>query len=109
MALDRWVPTRFAQLSNRLVVQDGVLFMGLVAFAFVLFSGANTKSLIVLYSINVFVTFTLSQLGMCRHWFQTRSKAIRWKRKLSVNAAGLLLAVFILFLMVSFKFTGGAG
>jgi amino acid transporter len=107
MALDRWVPTRFAQLSNRLVVQDGVLFMGLVAFAFVLFTGANTESLIVLYSINVFVTFTLSQLGMSLHWIRLRSTIAHWKKKLSINAGGLLLSLFILCLMVAYKFSGG--
>jgi len=107
MALDRWVPTRFSHLSNRLVIQDGVLFMGMAGALFVLFTKAEVKVLVVLYSINVFLTFTLSQLGMCVHWLRTRPTGVRWRRKLSINGLGLLLCVLILVLMVYFKFALG--
>ena len=72
MAVDRWMPTRFATLSDRLVTQNGVILMGLAALLVVgataLFaSGGLVNTLVVLYSINVFITFSLSQLGMVRH------------------------------------------
>jgi hypothetical protein len=73
MAVDRWVRRRFASLSERLVTQDGVLAMGLAATAILFETGAAVSVLVVLYAINVFVTFTLSQLGMSRLWWNARA------------------------------------
>ncbi len=102
MALDRWVPTRFSHLSNRLVVQDGVIFMGAAAVAFVIFSGADVKKLVVFYSIIVFLTFTLSQLGMCIHWIRSRSSG--WIYRLTINGTGLVITLGLLIMMVIFNF-----
>src|SRR5450755_3656214 len=74
MAVDRWMPTRFATLSDRLVTQNGVLLMGGAAFVLLFFTRASVNMLVVLYSINVFITFSLSQLGMVRHWWIERRK-----------------------------------
>ena len=60
MAHDRWLPRRFSYLSTRLVTQDGVLAMGLSAFIILLATEARVEMLVVLYAINVFLTFTLS-------------------------------------------------
>src|SRR6202158_4598144 len=60
MAVDRWVPRRFSSLSERLVTQDGVLAMGLAAAVILFETHAKVSVLVVLYAINVFVTFTLS-------------------------------------------------
>jgi hypothetical protein len=62
----------FATLSDRLVTQNGVLLMGFAALLVVLFTTASVDLLVVLYSINVFITFSLSQLGMVRHWWSER-------------------------------------
>ena len=64
MAVDRWMPTRFASLSDRLVTQNGVLLMGAAALLVVLGTSALVNTLVVLYSINVFITFSLSMVGM---------------------------------------------
>src|SRR5713226_623451 len=88
MAVDRWLPRRFAQLSSRLVTQDGVLAMGLAAIAILVFTHARVSVLVVLYAINVFVTFTLSQLGMSAHWWQERAREPQWLRKLAINGMG---------------------
>jgi hypothetical protein len=80
--------------------------MGGGALLFVLFTRANPKVLIILYSINVFLTFTLSQLGMCIHWLKTRN-TLGWKRKLSINGVGLVLTSGILVMMVYFKVDKG--
>jgi len=61
----------------------------------------------VLYSINVFITFTLSQLGMVRHWWRERGAEPAWKKKLAVNGAGLLLTSFILASLTIVKFHDG--
>jgi hypothetical protein len=62
---------------------------------------------VVLYSINVFLTFGLSQLGMVRHWWLGRAKLKGWLKKFMVNGIGLTLTTFILFSMLIFKFQEG--
>jgi K+ transporter len=61
----------------------------------------------VLYSINVFITFTLSQLGMVRHWCSSRSTVKEWPTKLLVNGIGLVLTGFILISVIVLKFHEG--
>ncbi|HVB83234.1 MAG TPA: APC family permease [Candidatus Binataceae bacterium] len=107
MAGDRWLPRRFAQLSSRLVTQDGVFAMGLAAIAILVFTEARVSVLVVLYAINVFVTFTLSQLGMSVHWWQERAREPHWRRKLAINGVGCSFTALILLLTVTLKFDEG--
>ncbi|MEI7534153.1 MAG: APC family permease [Verrucomicrobiae bacterium] len=107
MAVDRWMPTRFATLSDRLVTQNGVVIMGIAALLIVVFTSAAVNIMVVLYSINVFVTFSLSQLGMVRHWWQVRATQADWKKKISINGIGLLLTGGILLLLCVVKFDEG--
>jgi amino acid transporter len=107
MAVDRWMPTRFATLSDRLVTQNGILLMGALALTVVLVTDALVNVLVVLYSINVFITFSLSQLGMVRHWWLDRAREPAWKRKLFVNGFGLLLTGGILISLCAVKFFEG--
>jgi amino acid transporter len=107
MAVDRWMPTRFATLSDRLVTQNGVLLMGAAALAVVIFTSAAVNVLVVLYSINVFITFSLSQLGMVRHWWSDRANTRDWKRKIFINGFGLLLTGGILISLCIVKFFEG--
>ncbi len=106
MAGDRWFPTRFAMLSDRLVTQNGILVMGAIALVIMVLSKGSVKLLIVLYSINVFVTFSLSQLGMVKHWWQER-KNTKVFYKLLINGLGLFLTLFILASVVIIKFAEG--
>ncbi|HUR47449.1 MAG TPA: hypothetical protein VMZ27_16320, partial [Candidatus Saccharimonadales bacterium] len=62
---------------------------------------------VVLYSINVFITFTLSQLGMVRHWWAERRTAQHWRKKLAVNSLGFALTAFILVMLTATKFSEG--
>src|SRR5512136_1941240 len=87
MAIDSWVPNRLMHLSERLVVQNGIIFMGAAAFLILLFTRGSVQVLVVMYSINVFLDFSLAQLGMCRHWVRTRGAPHRGK-KLTVNLIG---------------------
>ncbi|MBP7738651.1 MAG: APC family permease [Spirochaetes bacterium] len=107
MALDRWAPGRFASLNDRLVTQNGILIMGIGSVMLMIYSGGSVKFLVILYSINVFVTFTLSQMGMVRHWWQSRAKVGHWRKKILINGIGLVLTSFILVTVVVLKFNEG--
>lgn len=107
MALDRWMPTRFATLSDRLVTQNGIFIMGAAAVAMMILTKGSVGFLVVLYSINVFLTFVLSQLGMVRHWWQERRGVVPWKKRLLVNGTGLWLCSFILISVIILKFDEG--
>ncbi len=107
MALDRWFPTRFANLSDRFVTQNGILLMGAAALVMLVITRGSVALLVVLYSINVFITFSLSQLGMVVHWWRSRRSEPTWRRKLAVNGFGLALTTFILISLTVVKFHEG--
>lgn len=107
MSLDSWTPHRLSHLSDQLVTRNGIWFMGLASLAFLVYTQGEVKLLVVMYSINVFLTFTLSQLGMCRHWWQERKTRLPWRRKMLVNGLGLALTGTILCVTVTTKFTEG--
>jgi amino acid transporter len=107
MAIDHWFPKRFASLSDRLVTMNGVLLMGIASVILMIISKGSVALLVVLYSINVFITFTISQIGMVRHWWLIRKEQLPWKRKLAINGIGLILTSLILFSVVILKFREG--
>ena len=107
MAADKWFPSRFTSLSDRLVTQNGILMMGLASLILLVFTRGSVVFLVVLYSINVFITFVLSQLGMVKHWWECRKTEKKWRRKLAINAVGFVLASIILVSVVIFKFYEG--
>ena len=107
MAIDSWVPHRFSHLSDNLVARYGIWFMGLASLAFLAYSGGDVRLLVVMYAINVFLTFSISQLGMCRHWWQVRHADELWLRRLFVNGLGLSFTAIILIVTVVLKFAEG--
>jgi hypothetical protein len=107
MAHDYWLPRKFTLLSDRLVSQNGIVLMGVAAFVVIWLSKGSVAFLVVLYSINVFITFTLSQFGMVKHWFNVRKTEKKWFRKLIINGIGLLLTTFILITVTVIKFEEG--
>jgi len=107
MALDRWFPVQFTLLSERLVIKNGIMLMGISALIIMIASRGSVKFLVVLYSINVFITFFLSQLGMVRHWWKVRHATAKWMKRLVVNGLGLVLTAFILVSVVTIKFNEG--
>jgi amino acid transporter len=107
MAVDSWVPHRFSLLSERLVTTNGILVMGGTAIGILLYTGGRIDVIVVMYSINVFLTFSLSQLGMCVHWWQERKKEAHWGKKLLVNGVGFLATATILCITVVMKFREG--
>jgi len=107
MAHDYWLPRKFTLLSDRLVSQNGIVLMGVAAFCVIWLSKGSVAFLVVLYSINVFITFTLSQFGMVKHWFNVRKTEKKWFGKLVINGIGLLLTTFILITVTVIKFEEG--
>jgi amino acid transporter len=108
MATDSWVPRRFAQLSDRLVTNNGIWLMGLAAFATLVYTAGSVDRLVVMYAINVFVTFSLTMAGMSRHWIQERKTDPHWKRHLALHGSGLLLCLSILVITIYEKLQEGA-
>lgn len=108
MAADRWVPHQFSQLSNRLVTQNGLLLMGAAAVILLVITDGDVSTLVVLYSINVFLTFSLSLYGLCVHWWKNRSVAPRAYQRLGMALLGFVVCAGILSTTIFEKFTHGA-
>lgn len=108
MALDSWLPRKFTALSDRLTMQNGVLIFGLSAMAILAYSHGSIGILVVMYSVNVFLTFSLSEGGMVRYWIRNRGKEPFWKRELLIHTTGLTMCVCILLVMIVEKFREGA-
>ncbi len=109
MAHDSWFPHRFSALSDRLTMQNGVLLMGGAGLAMLLYTGGRVDALVVMYSINVFVTFSLTQIAMIRYWVkrETREKQRDWKSHIWIHVVGGVLCVTILTITVAEKFAEG--
>ena len=107
MAGDSYMPHRFAHLSERLVTKYGVYFMGGVAFFMLIITGGSVRLLVIIYSINVFLTFSMSQFSMVVHWWKDRKSVEGWKHGLAINGIGFCLTASILFFIVIMKFLEG--
>ena len=107
MAVDSWLPHRFAALSERLSMQNGVLIMGGTSIAALLYTHGDVSKLVVMYSINVFLTFSLSEFGMSRFWIKHRKEHPDWYRHLPIHLTGLTLCLTILIVTCFEKFAEG--
>ena len=107
MAVDYWLPHRFAALSERLTMQNGVVLMTSAALLLLFYTHGSINALVVMYSINVFLTFSLSEFGMSRFFIKHRKEEVKWKQHLSVHMTGLTLCVSILCITLLEKFTEG--
>lgn len=108
MAVDSWVPHRFSALSDRLTTQNGIVLMGATSLAALLYTRGAVSHLIVMYSINVFLTFSLSMFGMLRFWARERAApAARRVRRTALFGAGFVLCATILVVTIMEKFVEG--
>lgn len=108
MALDGWVPKSFAALSDRLTMQNGIFLIGFASMATLAYTKGHISTLVIMYSINVFLTFSLSQLGMIRFCIRHRGTERTWLRDLAIHGVGFILCFSILWVMIAEKFTEGA-
>jgi amino acid transporter len=106
LAGDGYMPRQFSFRGDRLAYSWGIVLLAAIAFGILWAFGGDTHALIPLYSVGVFLCFTLSQLGMVKHWLAGRESGWRWR--LVVNAAGGVLTAVVLAIVVSEKFVNGA-
>jgi K+ transporter len=107
MAIDSWFPHRFAALSDRLSMQNGVLLMGIASMALLFYTKGSITMLVIMYSINVFLTFSLSETGMIKYFITHRKREKDWKKHIPVHITGLILCLTILCIAVYEKFLHG--
>ncbi len=108
MAVDGWLPNRFRHLSTRLVVQNGLILFGISALLILLWSRGSVSLLVILYSINVFITFSLSLLGLSVYWLRHRRQASpHWKARLLFSLFAFLITSSILCVTLYSKFESG--
>lgn len=108
MAADQWVPHQFSYLSSRLVTKYGVVLMGLAALVILWLTRGRVAVLVILYSINVFLTFSLSLLGLCVYWWRQRRRRANWLARLLLSWVGFVVAGGILLVLLREKFAAGA-
>lgn len=106
LAADRFMPVRFGRRGTRLVFSNGILFASLVAVVLVIVNGADEHHLIPFYSVGVFLSFTIAQSGMVRHWLRARDPKLH--RKALVNGFGAIVTGVVLVVVLVGKFTEGA-
>lgn len=107
LAHDSWMPRRFAALSERLTTHNGIMLMGIAALAALIYTRGDVSKLIVMYSINVFLTFSLSILGMARASLRRKARKGSWKRRSALFVLGFSLCITILGITVFEKFSHG--
>ena len=107
MAVDSWMPHSFAGLSNRLTIQNGIWLMAGASLAALLYTQGNVSALVVMYSINVFLTFTLSLFGMAYVTFRSRRGRQHWRRRVSLFTVSFVLCGTILAVTTWEKFGEG--
>jgi amino acid transporter len=103
---DRFLPRQFSSRGDRLVFSNGILALGVFAALLVIVFDAREQAMLPLYAIGVFISFTLSQYGMVRHWQRTREPG--WRRSVAINAIGAALTAVVFIVIVVTKFSHGA-
>ncbi len=106
LAEDGYMPRPFSFRGDRLAYSWGIVLLAAIAFGLLWAFGGDTHALIPLYSVGVFVCFTLSQIGMVKHWRRVRESGWHWR--MTVNAAGAVLTAIVLAVVVYEKFFAGA-
>jgi amino acid transporter len=106
LAIDGYMPRQLAFRGDRLAFSYGIVLLAAVAAGLLIYFGGDTHALIPLYSVGVFVCFTLSQIGMVRHWY--RSGEGGWWHRAAINGFGAVLTAVVLIVVASVKFVDGA-
>ncbi len=106
LARDRYMPTQFGNIGDRLVFSNGIITLGLLSSALVVIFQGETTRLIPLYAVGVFLSFTLSQSGMVRRWFKMRTPG--WQIKAAINGIGAFATGVVFLVFAATKFIYGA-
>lgn len=114
LAQDRFLPRQLHTRGDRLAFSNGILFLALAAIAFVVAFRAEVTALIQLYIVGVFISFTLSQIGMVRHWTRhlrtetNPAERRRMMRSRVINTIGFICTGAVLIVVLVTKFMAGA-
>ena len=106
LAKDNFVPHMFGLRADRQVHRYGVVVLAVLAGALLAASNGDTQALVPLFAVGVFIGFTLSQLGMVKHWRTQRTKG--WLTRAAINGVGALLTAATTVIELISKFTEGA-
>lgn len=106
LARDSFVPRIFALHGERTVYRYGVVVLAVLAAVLIVGSGGDTQTLIPLYAIGVFISFTLAQTGLVRHWFTHHGRW--WAGRATLNGIGAVLSGAAAVIFLATKFTHGA-
>ncbi len=106
LARDRYLPRQLTNLGDRLVFSNGIISLALLAAALIIIFGGQTHRLIPLYAVGVFLSFTLSQAGMVRHWHKEKGPGGRWK--MAVNGLGAVVTGIVSLIIIASKLVRGA-
>ncbi len=108
LARDDFLPHQFAFRGDRLAFSIGIVFLATLASLLLIVFKGDTTRLISLYAVGVFLSFTLSQGGMVRHWWRLRREQKGWQRSLAINGLGALTTLVVALVIASTKFLEGA-
>jgi amino acid transporter len=108
LARDGFLPRLFQYRGDRLAFSTGIILLALVAASLIVAFGGSVTSLIPLYTVGVFIAFTLSQSGMVRHWWRLRAGKPRWRRRMAVNGLGAVTTAIVAVEVALSKFLLGA-
>ncbi|HLF49007.1 MAG TPA: APC family permease [Methylomirabilota bacterium] len=106
LSRDRYAPRQLRSVGDRLVFSNGIVILAILAAALIAVFQADTHALIPLYAVGVFISFTLSQAGMVRHWIADHGSGWRWR--LLINGTGALVTGLVTVVIAATKFTHGA-
>jgi amino acid transporter len=105
LARDGFLPRQMTNLGDRLVFSNGIIVLGAAASLLIVIFGGRTHSLLPLYAIGVFVSFTLSQIGMVRRWLRLRPPG--WQRNMAINGFGATTTFAVLLILAVTRFSHG--
>jgi len=106
MASDDYAPHQFKRLGDRLAYSNGIVVLAALAILLVVVFNGDTLRLIPLYTVGVFIAFTLAQAGMVRRWLRLRKRG--WRRGLAVNGVGMVMTAAVFIVTGADKFLDGA-
>jgi len=108
LARDHFLPHQFAFRGDRLAFSIGIIFLAVLASLLLIVFNGSTTQLINLYAVGVFMSFTLSQSGMVRHWWKLRARQSGWQRSLVINGLGAVTTLLVALVIAYTKFFAGA-
>jgi amino acid transporter len=108
LAQDRYFPRQFSYRGDRLAFTSGIVLLAVIAGLLIWLYGASVTGLIPLYTVGVFLAFTLSQAGLVRRWWQRRAEERGWQFRLVLNGAGALATGVVALVVGLSKFALGA-